>query len=171
MSTSRGRALGFLARRLRDSEGAYDHLGREADDDVHPVDAVIRVHPEVSRVERAARELSRRLSLLVPDRALWVEYEDLRTLQRSTNERLYFDAGYHVGVITGAGDSLGRGRRQPRSRSRSGAEARALARGVSKLVLTAPLAPPVAAAALIEALYGLVRAQGSGTSRGRGRRA
>src|SRR4051812_18184201 len=78
-------------------------LDRRVVDDDHPIDLLIARLPEVVEIDRTLRELASEMHDPAARRSQerWMEYEDLRLLQRSIREERFFDVGFEFGRIAG----------------------------------------------------------------------
>src|SRR4051812_38188195 len=76
-------------------------------DVVHPVDAAIAALPEVKDIDARARTQALRMARpeVRATNAAWIEYDDLRLLQRSVRQERFFDAGFEHGLLAGRAEA------------------------------------------------------------------
>lgn len=69
----------------------------------HSIDAIVDRIPQIEAVDRAASEFAAAMRSARARRsdASWIDYEDLRLLQRTLRQERFFDVGYAMGRLAG----------------------------------------------------------------------
>jgi hypothetical protein len=82
-------------------------LDRRTVDQDHPIDLMISRLPEIVEIDRTLREFA--LQMHDPgartSQEQWIEYEDLRLLQRTARQERFFDVGFEFGRAAGMTES------------------------------------------------------------------
>jgi hypothetical protein len=78
-------------------------LDRRTIGDDHPIDLLIARLPEIATIDQTLHEFAREMHVPTVRRAQerWIEYEDLRLLQRTIRQERFFDVGFEFGRIAG----------------------------------------------------------------------
>jgi hypothetical protein len=126
-------------------------LERRTVDQDHPIDLLISRLPDVVEIDRTLREVAHQMHDPVArtSQERWIEYEDLRLLQRTVRQERFFDAGFEFGRVAGVTESSFVGNDEGVSEFRD---------FLRDTVLRAPLSREWAIAVLLEMARALVLA-------------